>query len=109
MIFSLFKRSILFTFATILFVQNTVTAQLSTSTAVTPTFLVQNVLLGGGLTASGITYTGSAISPGTKAMFCAPPLNGPAIPGPLIKNPNPSLIPPGVVLTNSMYSSEPKT
>lgn len=59
MIFSLFKKSIFFTFITVLFVNGKTVAQLTTSTAMTPTMLVQNVLLGGGLTASGITYTGS--------------------------------------------------
>src|ERR1043165_5071067 len=40
-------------------------AQLSTSTAMTPTMLVQNVLLGGGVTATGITYTGDALAIGS--------------------------------------------
>lgn len=35
-------------------------AQLATSTAYTPTQLVQNVLLGGGITATTITYSGAA-------------------------------------------------
>lgn len=37
-------------------------AQLNISTAFTPVQLVQNVLLGGGVTASNITYTGVAVS-----------------------------------------------
>lgn len=40
-------------------------AQLTTSTAMTPTQLVQNVLLGSGITATNITYTGAGISRGT--------------------------------------------
>lgn len=65
MTFSLFKRINLFSLITILIVHGSVQAQLSTSTVITPTLLVQNVLLGGGLTATGITYTGSANSKGT--------------------------------------------
>lgn len=41
------------------------TAQLTTSTAMTPTQLVQNVLLGAGITATNITFTGNAQSRGT--------------------------------------------
>jgi gliding motility-associated-like protein len=40
-------------------------AQLTTSTAMTPTQLVQNVLLGSGITATNITFTGNAQSRGT--------------------------------------------
>ena len=65
MIFSLLKRNISPLLAAILLVPSFANAQLSTSTAVTPTFLVQNVLLGGGLVASGITYTGSVNTRGT--------------------------------------------
>ncbi len=40
-------------------------AQLTTSTAMTPTQMVQNVLLGSGITATNITYSGAALSRGT--------------------------------------------
>ncbi len=40
-------------------------AQLTTSTAMTPTQLVQNVLLGTGITATNITYTGAPLARGT--------------------------------------------
>ncbi len=40
-------------------------AQLITSTAMTPTQLVQNVLLGTGITATNITYTGAPLARGT--------------------------------------------
>lgn len=40
-------------------------AQLTVNGSVTPTFLVQNVLLGPGVTASGITYTGSVLTRGS--------------------------------------------
>lgn len=40
-------------------------AQLATSNAMTPAQLVQNVLLGTGITATNITYTGSALARGT--------------------------------------------
>ena len=43
---------------------------------------------------------------GTKAIFVAPPLQGPAIPGPLRKKPKTSL---NAELTNSGYSSEANT
>lgn len=39
---------------------NSAFAQLTTSTTPSPTFLVQNILLGPGVTASGITFTGDA-------------------------------------------------
>ena len=65
MIFSLLKKTFLPILVAILLVPSCANAQLSTNTAVTPTFLVQNVLLGGGLVASGITYTGSVNSRGT--------------------------------------------
>jgi gliding motility-associated-like protein len=42
-----------------------VMAQLTTSTAMTPTQLVQNVLLGSGIVATNITYTGDAFARGT--------------------------------------------
>ncbi|HEX5000876.1 MAG TPA: choice-of-anchor L domain-containing protein [Bacteroidia bacterium] len=40
-------------------------AQLNISTAMTPTQLVQNVLLGTGVTVSNVTYTGAAVSRGS--------------------------------------------
>jgi gliding motility-associated-like protein len=40
-------------------------AQLTTSTAMSPTQLVQNVLLGSGIVATNITYTGDAFARGT--------------------------------------------
>jgi len=40
-------------------------AQLTTSTTMTPTQLVQNVLLGSGIVATNITYTGDAFARGT--------------------------------------------
>ena len=43
---------------------NNVNAQLTVNGALTPTFLVNNVLLGTGITASGITYTGDATARG---------------------------------------------
>jgi len=43
--------------------------------------------------------------PGRTAIFSAPPEYGPAIPGPLIKNPKASLKP---LSTHSQYSSEAK-
>ncbi len=43
----------------------TADAQLTVSTAMTPTQLVQNVLLGSGVTASNITYNGSPIAIGS--------------------------------------------
>lgn len=39
-------------------------AQLTVNSSVTPTYLVNNVLLGSGITATGITYTGSATARG---------------------------------------------
>jgi gliding motility-associated-like protein len=45
-----------------------VRAQLNVSIAMTPTQLVQNVLLGGGVTASNVTYTGTT---GSRASFTA--------------------------------------
>ena len=48
-----------------LFSANISTAQLSTSTALTPAQLVQNVLLGTGIIATNITYTGSPLARGT--------------------------------------------
>lgn len=63
--FFTFKRAVFFILVTASCVNFSVQAQLTTSTAITPTLLVQNVLLGGGLTATGITYTGSANTRGT--------------------------------------------
>ncbi len=63
---SLFTKNTLFAFLSALFCHGFVNAQLTVNTGVTPTFMVQNVLMaGGGLTATGITYTGSANSRGT--------------------------------------------
>jgi gliding motility-associated-like protein len=50
---------------TILFYGENVNAQLITSTALSPALMVQNVLLGGGISASGITYVGSPTARGT--------------------------------------------
>jgi gliding motility-associated-like protein len=48
-----------------LFLASQLKAQLTTSQALTPQQLVQNVLLGGGVTASNITYTGNLATRGT--------------------------------------------
>ena len=64
--FSLFTKNTLFTFLAATFFHGIVNAQLTVNTGVTPTFMVQNVLMaGGGLTATGITYTGSPNARGT--------------------------------------------
>lgn len=64
--FSLFTKNTLFTLTAAICSQGFAKAQLTVNTAVTPTFLVQNVLMaGGGLTATGITYTGSPNARGT--------------------------------------------
>lgn len=60
------KRNLFFSLAGILLFTEFSSAQLTTSTAMTPTMLVQNVLLGSGLTATGITYSGS---PGSRGSF----------------------------------------
>jgi gliding motility-associated-like protein len=52
-------------FSVLLFISPKAKAQLTTSTTMTPTQLVQNVLLGGGLTASNITYSGDATAIGS--------------------------------------------
>ena len=58
--FSFFTKNILFTFLAASFFHGLANAQLTVNTAVSPTFMVQNVLMAGsGLTASGISYTGS--------------------------------------------------
>ena len=65
MIFSHLKRTFFIASIAATLFHNVSNAQLTVNTGVTPTFLVQNVLLGGGLTASGITYTGNANARGT--------------------------------------------
>ncbi len=59
------NRYIFSVFLTILFYGENVNAQLITSTALSPALMVQNVLLGGGISASGITYDGSPTARGT--------------------------------------------
>ncbi|MCE9537767.1 MAG: choice-of-anchor L domain-containing protein [Bacteroidetes bacterium] len=54
-----------FVFPVLLLIAPTIKAQLVTSTALTPTQLVQTVLLGGGLTATNITYNGDATAIGS--------------------------------------------
>ena len=64
MIFSIAKKIKLFVLIAIFFGTQFSYAQLTTSTTMTPAMLVQNVLLGGGITATGITYTGATIARG---------------------------------------------
>ena len=52
-------------FFVLLFISPSAKAQLTTSSTMTPTQLVQNVLLGGGLTATNITYNGDATAIGS--------------------------------------------
>lgn len=59
------KHIIVYFFTLLLFVSSSLRAQLTTSTTMTPTQLVQNILLGGGLTANNITYSGSASAIGS--------------------------------------------
>ena len=49
----------------VLILSFTAHAQLTTSTAMTPTQLVQNILLGSGITASNITYNGAPLAIGS--------------------------------------------
>lgn len=60
----IFKKAILLVVTALVFPVLS-PAQLTVSTATTPALMVQNVLLGGGLTATGITYSGSANARGT--------------------------------------------
>ncbi len=64
--FILHRFKTIFFSLTALVIPSLLDAQLTVSTLPAPTFMVQNVLLGGGLTASGITYTGS---PGARGTF----------------------------------------
>jgi gliding motility-associated-like protein len=59
MTFFILKKTVFSTIA-FLFVIASASAQLTTSTAMTPPMLVQNVLLGGGITATGISFVGDA-------------------------------------------------
>ncbi len=59
---SLIKKSLLFLIG--MFISSGIFAQLSVNTAMTPQQLVQNVLVGTGVTVSNITYTGAAGSIG---------------------------------------------
>ncbi|MES2396956.1 MAG: choice-of-anchor L domain-containing protein [Bacteroidota bacterium] len=54
-----------FVFPVLLLIAPALKAQLITSTALTPAQLVQNVLLGGGLTATNITYNGAPTAIGS--------------------------------------------
>lgn len=54
-----------FLFPVLLLIAPAIKAQLVTSTALTPAQLVQNVLLGGGLTATNITYNGAPTAIGS--------------------------------------------
>lgn len=66
MIFSHLKRTFFIASLAATLFSNVSNAQLTVNAGVTPTFMVQNVLMaGGGLTATGISYTGSANSRGT--------------------------------------------
>jgi len=56
--------SFLFASITLLCFSQTGMAQLTTDTSLTPTQLVRNVLLGNGIGATGITYTGAAVARG---------------------------------------------
>ena len=58
-------RNSLFTVLALCFFCGNTKAQLTTSTALTPALMVQNVLLGGGISATGITYVGSPAARGT--------------------------------------------
>ncbi|MGZ4046781.1 MAG: choice-of-anchor L domain-containing protein [Bacteroidia bacterium] len=58
-----FIKKITFAFIVLATINN-VNAQLTVNGALTPTFLVNNVLLGTGITASGITYTGDPTARG---------------------------------------------
>lgn len=63
---SIFSKKTLFTFIAVIALHGFFHGQLTVNSAVTPTFMVQNVLMaGGGLTATGITYTGSPTARGT--------------------------------------------
>lgn len=61
-------KALLLTTISILFCVKTIKGQLTTTQTLTPQQLVQNVLLGGGVTASNITYTGD---PSQIAQFFA--------------------------------------
>src|SRR5436190_7702799 len=52
-------------FSIMFFISSSAKAQLTTSTSMTPAQLVQSVLLGGGLTATNITYSGAATAIGS--------------------------------------------
>lgn len=66
MIFSGNTKNFLFIFIAATLFQSFASAQLTVNSGVTPTFMVQNVLMaGGGLIATGITYTGSPTAKGT--------------------------------------------
>jgi len=54
-----------FAFTALIFITPLAKAQLTTSTAMTPAQLVQNVLLGSGVTASNITYNGAPLAIGS--------------------------------------------
>ena len=58
-------RCFCFVIILIIDLPSSIKAQLTTSTALTPTQLVQNILLGGGITASNITYNGGATAIGS--------------------------------------------
>ena len=63
---SIISKNTLFTFIAAIALHGFVYGQLTVNAGVTPTFMVQNVLMaGGGLTATGITYVGSATARGT--------------------------------------------
>ncbi len=63
---SILSKNTLFTFIAAIALHGFVHGQLTVNAGVTPTFMVQNVLMaGGGLTATGITYAGSATARGT--------------------------------------------
>ncbi|MBL0328222.1 MAG: choice-of-anchor L domain-containing protein [Bacteroidetes bacterium] len=64
--FSFLRKSFFLVSVVIAFVNSFCYGQLTVNSGVTPTFMVQNVLMsGGGLTATGITYTGSPNARGT--------------------------------------------
>ena len=52
-------------FCIVILVSHPLKAQLTTSTSLTPNQLVQNILLGGGLTATNVTYNGDPAAIGT--------------------------------------------
>ena len=65
MTFAFIKKNLFLSIVAVFIVYGHSVAQLTTSTALPPSLLVQNILLGGGITATGISYSGDAAAIGS--------------------------------------------